>query len=265
MERKSICFHRARPAFPLIRFLLFPGCGSLLACFISLDRVNLEDMMYINHLRVLTTRALAAFLFFVLFTVYSQTPTDPDYTPGRPLPVKTILLITSYPVADLVTSNFFDSFRKGIRELNLPIDCHVVELNATVKNRGEMLDSTFERLVTQINDAMYSAVVTVNYEAAKMIMEHYDELSRDIPVMFVGLGRVPPDLKQRFPNSTAISIADDTTGTIELGLKLFPESQNLALVVDDTTISEATRNDILTKCKTHFPQLDYMWINAEMD
>ena len=265
MERKSICFHRARPAFPLIRFLLFPGCGSLLACFISLDRVNLEDMMYINHLRVLTTRALAAFLFFVLFTVYSQTPTEPDYTPGRPLPVKTILLITSYPVADLVTSNFFDSFRKGIRELNLPIDCHVVELNATVKNRGEMLDSTFERLVTQINDAMYSAVVTVNYEAAKMIMEHYDELSRDIPVMFVGLGRVPPDLKQRFSNSTAISISDDTTGTIELGLKLFPESQNLALVVDDTTISEATRNDILTKCKTHFPQLDYMWINAEMD
>ena len=190
--------------------------------FVFLDRMNFEGRMHMNQLRVLTTRALAAFLFFVLFTAFSQTPAEPDYTPGRPLPVKTVLLITSYPVADLVTSNFFDSFRKGIRELNLPIDCHVVELNATVKNRGEMLDSTFERLVTQINDAMYSAVVTVNYEAAKMIMEHYDELSRDIPVIFVGLGRVPPDLKHRYPNSTAISIADDTTGTIDLSLKLFP-------------------------------------------
>ena len=223
--------------------------------------------MHINHLRVLATRGLAAFLFFVFFTIFSQTPApvQPDTPAEPPLPVKTILLITSYPVADLVTSNFFDSFRKGIRELNLPIDCHVVELNATVKNRGEMLDSTFERLVTQINDAMYSAVVTVNYEAAKMIMEHYDELSRDIPVMFVGLGRVPPDLKHRYPNSTAISIADDTQGTIDLALKLFPEAQNLALVVDDTTISEETRNDIMSKSKLHFPQLDYMWINAEMN
>ena len=217
-----------------------------------------------NHLRDLMARALAAFLFFVLFTVYAQTPTEPA-EPGRPLPVKTVLLITSYPVADLVTSNFFDSFRKGIRELNLPIDCHVVELNATVKNRDSMLDSTFERLVTQINDAMYSVVVTLNYEAAKMIMTHYDELSRDIPVMFVGLGRVPPDLKRLYPNSTAISIADDTQGTIDLALKLFPEAQNLALVVDDTTISEETRNDILSKSKQHFPQLDYFWVNAEME
>jgi PAS domain S-box-containing protein len=220
-----------------------------------------------KYLRDLTARVLTAFLIFVLSAAYSQTPAESDVpaAAGQPLPVKTILLITSYPVADLVTSNFFDSFRKGIRELNLPIDCHVVELNATVKNRGEMLDSTFERLVTQINDAMYSAVVTVNYEAAKMIMEHYDELSRDIPVMFVGLGRVPPDLKHRYPNSTAISIADDTQGTIDLALKLFPEAQNLALVVDDTTISEETRNDIMSKSKLHFPQLDYMWINAEMN
>ena len=217
-----------------------------------------------RYLRKLTALGLTAFLFFAMATVFSQMPDETNDT-DQTRTVRTILLITSYPVADVVTSNFFDAFRKGIRELNLPIDCHVVELNATIKDREDRFDATLERLLSQINTGVYSAVVTLNHEAADLIMRHYDKLSRDIPVMFVGLGRVPDDLKRLYPNSSAIGIADDTLGTVELALKLFPEAQNLALVVDDTTISEETRKEILSKCKLHFPQLDYLWLNAEID
>ena len=218
-----------------------------------------------RYLRDLTLRVMAAFLFFLLSAVYAQTPPDEPDMPGRPLPVKTVLLITSYPVADLVTSNFFDAFRKSIRELNLPIDCHVVELNASQKGNEDKVDATFERLNRAIGNNMYSAIVTVNHEAADVVMRNYDKIPRSVPVLFAGLGRVPVDLKRQYPNSTAIGVAEDTIGTVELGLKLFPEIQNLLMVVDETTISEETRNDIMSKCKLHFPQLDYMWINAEMD
>jgi len=217
-----------------------------------------------SYLRKLTTLGLTVFLFFLMAAAVPQSPAEQG-SAGDTRTVKTILLITSYPVADIVTSNFFDAFRKGIRELNLPIDCHVVELNATIKDREDRFDSTLERLLSQINAGVYSAVVTLNHEAADLIMRHYDELSRDIPVLFVGLGRVPEDLKRRYPNSTAIGIPDDTPGTIELALRLFPEAQNLALLVDDTTISEETRNEIMSQCKLYFPQLDFFWLNAEMD
>jgi len=76
---------------------------------------------------------------------------------------------------------------------------------------------------------------------------------------------VPPNLKRQYPNSTAISIADDTMGTLDLALKLFPEAQNLVLVADDTSLSENTRQDILAKCKLHYPQLDYQWIYVMED
>ena len=216
-----------------------------------------------RHLRNLMARGLTAFLFVMLAAaVLAQTPSEPDM-PGQPSrTVKTILLITSYPVADVVTGNFFDAFRKGIRELNLPIDCHVVELNATITDSGDRFDITFGRLARQINEGVYSVVVALNHEAADLLMRHYDEFSHDVPVLFAGLGRVPVDLKRLYPNSTALGIPDDTMGTVELGLKLFPEAQNLLLVTDDTTISEETRNDILSKAKLHFPQLDYYWINS---
>ena len=225
---------------------------------------QLEDGKFMSYLRKLTTLGLTVFLFFLMAAAVPQSP-EGQGASGDTRTVKTILLITSYPVADVVTSNFFDAFRKGIRELNLPIDCHVVELNATIKAREDRFDSTLERLLRQINTGVYSAVVTLNHEAADLIMRHYDELSRDIPVMFVGLGRVPDELKRRYPNSSAIGIPDDTSGTIELALRLFPEAQNLALVVDETTISEATRNEIMSQCKLYFPQLDFFWLNAEMD
>ena len=221
-----------------------------------------------RQMRNLLARYLTVFLFCFSIFAFSQTPTpeSAQVDPENPRPflnnVKTILLLTSYPVADVVTSNFFDSYRKGIRELNLPIDCHVVELNASHKGNEDRVESTFARLERSLNEGLYSIVVTLNHEAANVIMRNYDKFPRSLPVLFAGLGRMPVDLKRQYPNSTGIGIADDTLGTIELGLKLFPEAQNLALVTDETTISEETRNEILSNCKLHFPQLDYRWINA---
>ena len=214
-----------------------------------------------KHLRNMMVRSLTAFLFFVLAVAVTAQTTEETENFGQQRTVKTVLLLTSYPVADSVTGNFYDAFRKGIRELNLPIDCHVVELNATIKDSRDRMDATIERMIPQINAGLYSVIVTLNYEAASAVMRHYEEISRDIPVLFAGLGRVPVDLKRTYPNSSAISIADDTMGTIELGLKLFPEAQNLVMVVDDTTMSEATRTEIMSKCKLYYPQLDYMWLD----
>ena len=254
------------------------GCGSpvrdlgpvpqkkVSACIVFLQgkHVFFEDRLHMRYLRNLPARHLTVLLFFVFSAVFAQTPAEPEQREEFLHNVKTILLLTSYPVADVVTSNFFDAFRKGIRELNLPIDCHVVELNAAQKGNEAKVDSTFERLSTSIGNGLYSVVVTVNHEAADVVMRNYDKIPRSVPVLFAGLGRVPIDLKRLYPNSTAIGIADDTTGTVEMGLKLFPEVQNLLLVVDETTISEETRNEILASCKLHFPQLDYTWINSMM-
>ena len=212
---------------------------------------------------------LSVFFVFVFSSVFSQTPdsesvsTSEQNRPFHPN-VKTILLLTSYPVADAVTSNFFDSFRKGLREQDMPIDCHVIELNATQKGNEDRVDSTFKRLEKSLNAGLYSVIVTLNHEAADVIMRNYDKFPRTLPVLFAGLGRMPADLKKQYPNSTGIGIPDDIIGTLELGLKLFPEAHHLALVADETTISEKTRGEILSNCKQQFPALDYQWIHSFM-
>ena len=109
-----------------------------------------------RHRRTLLARYLTVLFVFLIPAVFSQT-SEPEVLVSEQVKpfhnnVRTILLLTSYPVADIVTSNFFDSFRKGIRELNLPIDCHVVELNATHKGNEDRVDSTFARLERAINE-----------------------------------------------------------------------------------------------------------------
>ena len=122
-----------------------------------------------RHRRTLLARYLTVLFVFLIPAVFSQT-SEPEVLVSEQVKpfhnnVRTILLLTSYPVADIVTSNFFDSFRKGIRELNLPIDCHVVELNATIKDSRDRMDATIERLIPGINSGLYSVIVTLNYEA----------------------------------------------------------------------------------------------------
>ena len=221
--------------------------------------------------RNLLAQLLTVFFVFVFSAVFSQTPdSEPESAQtldqNRPFHpnVKTILLLTSYPVADAVTGNFFDAFRKGLREQNMPIDCHVVELNATRKENEDRIASTFARLERSLNAGLYSAIVTLNHEAADVVMRNYDRVPQAIPVLFSGLGRMPADLKTLYPNSTGIGIPDDIIGTLDLGLVLFPEVRNLALVADETTISEKTREEILSNCKRQYPKLDYQWIHTFM-
>ena len=152
---------------------------------------DFEDRLHMKQLRNLLTRYLTVFLFFFSVFAFSQTP---ESAPEQSRPfhnnVRTILLLTSYPVADVTTSNFFDSFRRSIRELNLPIDCHVVELNATHKGNEDRVDATFARLERSLNDGLYSIVVTLNHEAANVIMKNYDRFPRSLPVLFAGLVRI---------------------------------------------------------------------------
>ena len=218
-----------------------------------------------THIRCLLIRVLVMGMicFMAMASAFAQEVRGFTDDPNRN--VRTVLLLTSYPVADIVTNEFFDSFRRGIRELNLPVDCHVVELNASVKGARDLMDNTFERLIPRLNEGLYSAIVTVNYDAANVIMNHYDEFPRSVPVIFASLGRVPSDLKRDYPNSTAISIADDTPGTVDLGLKLFPEAQNIVFVADDTSLSEKTMNEIMDKCKLLYPKLDYSWLPVMTD
>ena len=218
-----------------------------------------------THIRCLLIRVLVMGMicFMAMASAFAQEVRGFTDDPNRN--VRTVLLLTSYPVADIVTNEFFDSFRRGIRELNLPVDCHVVELNASVKGARDLMDNTFERLIPRLNEGLYSAIVTVNYDAANVVMRHYEEFPRSVPVIFTSLGRVPENLKRDYPNSTAISIADDTPGTVDLGLKLFPEAQNLVFVADDTSLSEKTMNEIMDKCKLLYPKLDYTWLPAMTD
>ena len=219
--------------------------------------------------RKLLALILSVLFVFVFSSVFSQTPdsesvsTSDQNRPFHPN-VKTILLLTSYPVADAVTGDFFDSFRRGLREQSIPIDCHVVELNAIHRSNEDRVVATFERLEKSLNAGLYSAIVTLNHEAADVIMRNYDRFPRTLPVLFAGLGRMPADLKKQYPNSTGIGIPDDIIGTLELGLKLFPETHNIALVADESTISEKTREEILANCKQQIPTLDYQWIHSFM-
>ena len=218
-----------------------------------------------THIQCLLIRVLVMGMicFMAMASAFAQEVRGFTDDPNRN--VRTVLLLTSYPVADIVTNEFFDSFRRSIRELNLPVDCHVVELNASVKDARDLIDNTFERLIPRLNEGLYSAIVTVNYDAANVVMSHYEEFPRSVPVIFASLGRVPSNLKRDYPNSTAISIADDTPGTVDLGLKLFPEAQNIVFVADDTSLSEKTMNEIMDKCKLLYPKLDYTWLPVMTD
>ena len=133
-----------------------------------------------THIRCLLRRVLVMGMICFMAAAAASAQEVRGFTDDPNRNVRTVLLLTSYPVSDVVTAEFFDAFRKGIRELNLPVDCHVVELNASVKGARDLMDNTFDRLAPRLNEGLYSAIVTVNYDAANVVMSHYRSEERRV-------------------------------------------------------------------------------------
>ena len=74
-----------------------------------LENTIVKDWLTMRRRRKQVTQFLAVFFVFVFSSVFSQTPDSESVStsdPNRPFHpnVKTILLLTSYPVADAVTA-----------------------------------------------------------------------------------------------------------------------------------------------------------------
>ena len=195
-------------------------------------------------------------LFFLLLTVLLA-PYDAIATDQSP---RKILLLTSYHQGD----RWNDSVVQGVQEALRALES--VSLSIENLDMRRYTDPDHVRLTTEYIRAKYQGkpqdlVLVSDDPALNFLLTVREELFPNAPVVFCGVNDVTPKRIQGQANITGVNEALSLEATLELALKLFPQTTRIMAVVSDTEASGRTNLEhyrvaaARMKSQVHFDEL----------
>jgi two-component system, cell cycle sensor histidine kinase and response regulator CckA len=178
----------------------------------------------------------AGLLFFLLLLAVLLA--SHDAITAEPFPGK-VLLLTSYHQGD----PWNDSMVLGVREALDPLE--YVSLSIENLDLRRYTDPDYARLIKENLRGKYlgnpqDLVLVADDPALNFLLAVREDLFPNIPVVFCGVNNFSPKLIQGQSNITGVNEALSLDATLELALKLFPQTTRIMAVVSDTEANGRT-------------------------
>ncbi len=184
-------------------------------------------------------RSHAAYLLFFLLLAVLRAPCDAAAAGQSP---KEVLLLTSYHQGD----RWNDSVVQGVREALGSLES--VSLSIENLDMRRYTDLNHLRMTTEYIRAKYQGrpqdlVLVSDDPALNFLITLREELFPNTPVVFCGVNNFTPKRIQGQSNITGINEALSLEATLELALKLFPQTSQIMAVVSDTEANGRTNRE----------------------
>jgi PAS domain S-box-containing protein len=147
-------------------------------------------------------------------------------------------VLVLYSVSQRNAVDDLESMKRATRShLGVPVDFEVEYLEpARFTNPG------YERSVSDSLEGVYRGkvdlVVAVYFPALAFAAAHRDQLFPGVPIEFLDVDADRFSHEPGIPNVTGYTTHADVAGTIDLGLRLFPQTANVAVLVDTTPLGK---------------------------
>jgi PAS domain S-box-containing protein len=99
-------------------------------------------------------------------------------------------------------------------------------------------------LKTKYQEKHFDLIMALDNSALDLILKFRNELFTDIPIVFAGVNGYRPEMIEGHGKITGVAEVQDMSGTIELILKLHPETKTIFAVHDYTSSGFAVRRDM---------------------
>jgi sigma-B regulation protein RsbU (phosphoserine phosphatase) len=103
----------------------------------------------------------------------------------------------------------------------------------------------FETYKEKYRKITLDVVIAADNDAFDFVRKHHEELFTDTPVVFCGINNFNDAMIAGYNHFTGIVEETDLTSTIELSLKLHPNTEQIVVINDRTTTGVAMKNELL--------------------
>ncbi len=156
-----------------------------------------------------------------------------DAASSRQNPEKNVLILESFTIHDRVDS--LEHLQSTLRsEVPVPVNFRLEYLESLRFADPAYEDGLVETLRQAYSGAKLDLVIADFYPALKFAMKHRQELFPGVPIVFMGVSAVRIQGEVLGPEVTGISTINYIPGTLNLALRLHPDTKNVAVIAGDS-------------------------------
>jgi len=185
----------------------------------------------------LVTRSILPLAFAVIFLMAAA----PEVTASQPVPkVKRVFILNSFNQGYIWT----DRMLRGIDDtlaksgLNLETSTSYMDMKR-IKPNETYFYKLKEMLKEGYRDIRFDILIACDNDALDFLRKYRDELFPGVPLVFSSINDFDEKMLDGRKDLTGTSENTDYLGTINLALKLRPDTNNIIVVSDETTTGRA--------------------------
>ena len=180
-------------------------------------------------MRYLISQISVVLLFFSFFsgiychgsTTTGKHPLDKQYR---------VLFVPSYNLSYGLTNNLSAGLISYFSTCTTPITLEYMEIDVLLHpKQGE---ERFKTILNHISEEKFDLIICGGAPAYNLFADNIDRLPTGLPVVFFGYFNFNEELRQLHPELTGIKLQYDLDGTIDMGLKMLPETKSVYIIND---------------------------------
>ncbi len=143
---------------------------------------------------------------------------------------KTVLILNSF--TDRKAQDDLEILKSTIRShVDMPIDFHVEYLGAARFDSPGYEKAMSDSLASVYSGKKIDLVIPIYYPALRFALDHRQDLFPGVPIVFTNIPPKRLEGQELGPGVTGVTMNADIQGTIDLALRLQPDTRNTAVIV----------------------------------
>ncbi|MCU7918120.1 MAG: hypothetical protein KZQ95_07140 [Candidatus Thiodiazotropha sp. (ex Epidulcina cf. delphinae)] len=184
--------------------------------------------------RSLLQRQTPGYLFFIL--ILAAAWSLPLTGIANDTPTRHLLLLNSYHQSLKWDEEIYAAIKAVLRPAENNIELHVENMDT---KRVPYTDAYRSQLLALLKNAYgkmrFDLIIASDNNAYDFLRTYRDELFPGVPVVFCGVNNFEPEQLQGIPAFTGVAEIFDARATVELALRLHPQTRELLVIINPAT------------------------------
>lgn len=192
-------------------------------------------MIGLKKSTMLRTFLICIFLLFFCISAHAQTQEK-----------KKILILNSYHQGLSWTDNIVKGIKESLKTEESHIDYYIEYMDTKRFYGDKYFEKIFNLMKQKYGEIKFDLIIVSDNDALLFTMKHYQRLFYEIPVIFCGINNFNDSLIEKYRKwFTGVAEETDVKGTLDIALKLHPNTQRVYIINDITTTGLAMKKGLL--------------------
>ncbi len=182
-------------------------------------------------------RNFLIFIFLLFFCVSAHAQTQEK---------KKILILNSYHHGLSWTDNILKGIKESLSSVEKNIDYYIEYMDTKRFYGDRYFEKIFNLIKQKYGGIKFDLIIVSDNDALLFTIKHYQKLFYGVPVIFCGINNFKDSLIEKYRKwFTGVAEETDIKGTLDIALKLHPNTQRVYIINDITTTGLAMKKAFL--------------------